>query len=112
MKNFTLSLAIVCILCLACRKSNEQDRTPTCLENSIAQFVLYACDTGATVKEYRFQGKIVYLMEPGSCGADMQSIVLDRECNNLGALGGITGNTKIDGVEFSTATYIRTVWHN
>ncbi|NVO19225.1 MAG: hypothetical protein HXX13_05960 [Bacteroidetes bacterium] len=112
MKNLLVFLSVICILVTACKKNTSENSTPSCLQNSINQFKLYACESNATVKEYKFQGKIVYLMEPGNCGADMASPVIDAECNSLGAIGGFTGNDSINGELFSNATYIRTVWHN
>ena len=67
------------------------------------------CDD-ANVKEYTFQEKTVYVIDPGTCGADFTSNVLDTDCNALGLLGGIIGNTKINGEEFSNAIFVRTVW--
>ena len=46
----------------------------------------------------------------GSCGADLFANVFDADCNILGNLGGIIGSTTINGVEFSTAVYKRTIW--
>jgi hypothetical protein len=96
----------------SCERSDSENKTPGCLENQIIEFKATACESGAAVKEYHFQDKTVYVFDPGSCGADMTSAVVDNQCNVLGALGGITGNTKIEGKDFSTATYIRTIWTN
>lgn len=67
------------------------------------------CDD-ANVKEFQFQQKTVYVFDPGTCGADFTSNVLDTDCNSLGFLGGLHGNTKINGEEFSNAVFVRTVW--
>jgi hypothetical protein len=40
----------------------------------------------------------------------MTSEVLDENCNSLGFLGGIAGNTKINGEDFNNAKLKRTVW--
>jgi hypothetical protein len=112
MKRAVLFTMVVVSIIAGCKKSTDVEETPACLEESISVFQAYACDTGAAVKEYKFQGKTVYALEPGNCGADMQTEVIDSVCTSLGALGGLTGNTKINGKEFSTAIYIRTVWHN
>ena len=65
---------------------------------------------GANVKQYEFQAKRVYVFDPGSCGADMTSEVFDENCNSIGFLGGITGNTKINGEDFNSAKYKSTIW--
>ena len=67
------------------------------------------CDN-ANVKEYSFQGSTVYAFDPDTCGADMTTEVVNSDCNCLGYLGGIAGNTKINGEEFSNATFIKTTW--
>jgi len=36
--------------------------------------------------------------------------VISSDCNSLECLGGITGNLKINGAEFSPATFIKTTW--
>ena len=69
----------------------------------------HGCDD-RSVGKHEFQGGIVYVMSPGTCGADMGADVFDEECNLLGMLGGITGNGKINGEEFSKAIFIETVW--
>jgi hypothetical protein len=87
---------------------------PQCLKDKIATFSKSAgsCETGASLKEYTFQNKTVYVFDPGQCGADMTSPVLDADCNDMGSLGGFTGNTKINGEDFSKAVYVKTVWSN
>lgn len=62
--------------------------------------------------EYEFQGKRVYTFFQGNCGADMATGVVDDKCKSLGSLGGITGNTKINGEDFSNAKFKKTVWSN
>ena len=53
---------------------------------------------------------MVYVFDLGTCGADMTSEVLDENCNTLGFLGGIAGNTKINGDDFGNAKYKSTIW--
>jgi hypothetical protein len=36
--------------------------------------------------------------------------VISSDFKSLGYLGGIAGKTKINGVEFSTATFVKTTW--
>lgn len=51
------------------------------------------------------------MFNPGnSCGADMTSEVIDSECNRLGFLDGESGITKINGEEFSHATFVKIIW--
>jgi hypothetical protein len=54
----------------------------------------------------------VYVFDFGPCGADMALPVLNNNCDTLGFLGGISGNTMINNQEFSTAEYVGLVWGN
>jgi len=88
----------------------EKD-VPGCIQSEIREFRSnLTCDDGATVGEYLFQSQRVYVFYPGDCGADMTSEVISEGCETLGFLGGISGNTIINGESFSNAVYQRTVW--
>lgn len=94
----------------SCYKMTVTYGTPECMEQKIATFSKQAVCSNATVKLYRFQNEAVYVFDPGSCGADLLSEVANNRCQSIGFLGGIAGNTQINGVEFSTAVYIKTIW--
>jgi hypothetical protein len=83
---------------------------PPCLNKEIGNFKSENQCVSAKVDEYTFQGKTVYVFDPGTCGADMTSKVVDKNCKVLGHLGGFAGNTKINGESFSTAVLVKTVW--
>lgn len=84
---------------------------PKCLIKKIESFDKSpACNKGASVKEYNFKDKTVYVLYPGNYMNDGGSEVIDSDCNKIGYLGGIEGNTKVNGVEFSNAIYLRNVW--
>jgi hypothetical protein len=92
----------------SCKKDSK---TPACIDSKVNEFKnITSCNIGTNVKQYEFQSKLVYVFDPGTCGADMTSEVLDENCNSLGFLGGIMGNTKINGEDFSNAKYKSTVW--
>jgi len=107
-------IAIILFFCIAATcgcKKNEP--FPDCLNSLIETLKNSAsCQTGKSIKEFKFQGAIVYLSDSGNCYPDGTAAVIDENCQYLGSLGGFTGNTKINGVEFSTAVYIRTIWAN
>ena len=111
MKQTALILFIFPLLFGRCTKE-PKSTTPACIESKVETFSILgnSCETGASVKEYSFQGKLVYVFSMGSCGADLFANVFDADCNILGNLGGIIGSTTINGVEFSTAVYKRTIW--
>jgi hypothetical protein len=104
-------LTSICLvfLLIGCEKSNP---VPDCIELKIDGFKSSALCSNASIMEYSFQGEPVYVFSHGNC-PDGVAGVLDRNCNSLGYLGGIIGNTKIKGVDFgANAQYIRTLWHN
>ena len=94
-----------------CKKLEIEKDTPKCIENLINDFDKeQTCENGVNVEKYTFQGKTVYVFYPGTCGADMTSAVIDFECNNIGFLGGISGNTEINGEDFANATFESIIW--
>lgn len=110
MNKITLILPLL-FSCVCCGKYKIAKGTPECVENKIEVFdEQIDCDENVNVKEYTFQGGTVYVFDPGTCGADMTSEVIDSECKTLGYLGGIAGNTEINGEDFSKADYKKTVW--
>ena len=94
----------------SCNKTDIAKGTPQCVKKKIEDFNKTSSCDDAKVKEYEFQGGNAFLFEPGTCGADMTSEVIDSGCITLGYLGGITGNTKINGEEFSNAKFLKTIW--
>jgi hypothetical protein len=91
-------------------KDPQSDQPPVCLQKKINEFDSPSLCNDAKVDQYEFQSKTVFTFDPGSCGADMTTEVLDADCNRFGYLGGISGNTKINGEDFSKATFIKTIW--
>jgi len=84
---------------------------PSCIKHLISGFNKENfCNKGVKVERYTFQSKTVYGFNPGTCGADMTSEVIDSECQNMGFLGGIAGNTEINGEDFSLAIFESVVW--
>ena len=108
-----VTLSFFAVLALTgCEKEDIAKEVPDCIVKKIQPFTRHACDSGATVQEFIYQDKTVYVFSPGFCGPDLPSTVFDTNCNSLGSLWGITGNSKINGGDFAQATYIRTVWEN
>ena len=108
MKHLILYATFVFTLFSACKKESEN---PACIDTKVEEFkFIISCSVGSNVKEYEFQSKRVFVFDPGTCGADMTSEVLDENCNSLGFLGGIAGNTKINGEDFKNAKLKRTIW--
>jgi len=110
MKNLINYFLITLLFFSFCKKAESGDGTPACIRHKIISFEKDALCSDPSVDEYEFQSKTVYVFSPGSCGADLGASVYDSNCNNLGGLGGLRGNTQIEGQDFSTATFIKTIW--
>jgi hypothetical protein len=94
----------------ACNQHNDID---DCIENRIANFGPEICETGATVKEYTFQGETTYAIHHGTCIADYHDLILDEDCDTLGLVGGFGGIVEINGVNYyENATLEATIWQN
>jgi hypothetical protein len=111
MKPIALLIGILALL-MACKQLNIAEGTPECIQKKIEAFKPETCEDGANVNEYKFQGKFVYTFDHGTCGADMTTEVTDSNCKTLGQLGGIIGNTMINGEDFGNAEFVRTIWKN
>lgn len=113
-KNLKLASLLILLLAAvsisACRKPILEKDDPKCLKEKIRDFERSEECSTARVDAYSFQGETVYAFDPGNCGADMMTNILDSDCNTIGGLGGIAGNTEVNGEPFSNAVYLRNVW--
>ncbi len=109
MKKISFAL-ILLIFVISCARKTSIDTTKSKLKNEISLFKQNNNCASAKIKEYTFQSKLVYVFDPGNCGADMTSNVMDENGKSLGFLGGILGNSLINGADFSEAKFLRTVW--
>jgi hypothetical protein len=114
MKRLNFLPFFVLIALTGCEDLNIAPGVSACLEEKIKFHNKRSpCDTGNSVTEYKFQDKTVYVLSDGNCYADSGAEVIDSDCKHIGNLGGLTGSTKVNGVEFSTnATLIRTIWED
>jgi len=111
MKQLMMIIILATISFVSCQKLEIEKDTPKCIENLIKDFDKnQSCEDGVNVKRYIFQNKTVYVFDPGTCGADMTSEVIDSDCNTLGYLGGISGNQIINGEDFANAKFKSTTW--
>src|SRR5437764_4610317 len=109
MKYPVLILQMFLMTILGCRKTDDFE-VSACIQSQIETFSKNSCETGANVRQYLFQGQVVYTFSMGRCGGDLSTTVRDNSCNTLGELGGFDGNTKIQGEEFSKAELKKTIW--
>jgi hypothetical protein len=112
MKSVYLFLAIVSLALVTSCKKEKVRETPDCIWTKITAFdSTYNC-VEAKVDKYLFQGETVYVFDPGVCSqADMTSEVINQNCETLGYLGGLIGNTTINGENFSSAQFQETIWY-
>lgn len=106
-------LILLTVCGLGCEKG-PQKVEPPCIQDKITGFVENnACAEGASVKEYEFKRDFVYVFDHGSCIADHAQTVVDYNCDTIGYLGGLTGNTEIEGKDFyKKAELQRTLFSN
>lgn len=111
MKAFKFLICFVLFFAfIQCKKTKGGKDIPAAIKIAIEKFDKETNCNSAKVDEYKFQSQKVYVFDPGICGADMTSRVADENNTTLGYLGGIAGNTKINGEDFSNAKFIKTVW--
>ncbi len=104
-------LLILSSILISCNKEEEVlGVIPRCINDLITEFKKSTSCSDSKVDQYLFKDQIVFVFEPGTCGADMQAPVIDFNCDTLGALGGIAGNTEINGEDFTNAVFVKTVW--
>jgi hypothetical protein len=103
-----LNFSSLMLMAFQCNKYSQS----ACLNSKILDFKMEACSSGAGVKEYFFQNQSVFCFDPGLCGGDLATYVLTANCDTLGFLGGIAGNTSINGESFANAEFRGIVWRN
>ena len=108
-----ISLSIICILLISACEKDKYD-APGCIEDKIREFSkTVICDSGASVSLYELNGKNIYVFTDGNCVADLAASVYSENCYLLGFLGGISGNTIIQGSKFyDDADFIKWIWKN
>ncbi|MFM7472789.1 MAG: DUF6970 domain-containing protein [Crocinitomicaceae bacterium] len=111
MKRLVYLLTTSFFFCLSAFQCNKY--TPSfCINSKVSSFKNEACSSGASVKQYFFQNQDVYSFDPGQCGSDMTVTILSNNCDTLGFLGGLSGNSTINGEDFSNAQFREVVWEN
>jgi len=110
-KQKLLLIGMVFMVILMAFQCQKYSHSP-CINQKIVQFKTECCNSGANVREYWFQSQSVFVFNPGNCGGDLPSYVLNETCDTLGFLGGITGNQSINGISFGLAEEKGILWEN
>ena len=97
---------------ISCQKEvKEVPMATSCIEDKIKNFKLEACDRGAKVTQYNYQGQNVYVFNPGFCGGgDVIAKIYSENCEELGTIGGVTGNREVNGGDFALAQEVGVLW--
>jgi hypothetical protein len=109
MKYLVILLSLPVILAVQCNK--QQSEIPTCIQAKIDQIKAQPkWNPPATVNEYIYQGKHVYLISSDCC--DQYNQLVDENCNILCApSGGITGKGDGKCADFSSASqFVKLTW--
>jgi hypothetical protein len=113
----SISLFFVLLFTLSNCQKNElpSNERSNCLDRKIIEYKNsdLPCETGKSIYRYTFQGKYVYVFNPGNCGADMMSDVYNENCDQICGLGGIAGNLMCNGENFWNEAIDETlIWKN
>ena len=108
MRNIIL-IAFACFL-FAC-SDDEPIFIPICIDQEIPVFGQTACSGSADLTIWAFNGQDVFCFNEGTCYSDSQAFIYDANCNLLCILGGLSGNSLCQGVEWNNnAIYIDVVY--
>jgi hypothetical protein len=98
----------------SCRNPEIASGIPKCIYKEINQNSKNPDWMVGSIKEYQFQGKLVYSFEPDTRKiADGSTAIKDADCNtlcNVGGFGGMAINQCNGDNFFKTAVYKRMIW--
>jgi hypothetical protein len=107
-----LSLLVICIY--GCKKCDDIPKdVPACISKVIKDGVYDSTFEVTSIEEYKYQGKVVYKLNPPDYIADASSIIVTGECAKLCFVGGFVGPGAIlcNGENFfEKAVLVRRVW--
>lgn len=98
---FLSSILSFFLFSIQCDKDDPKSEMPECLKDKIAILKKEDCPSVSRVLQYQFQGEIVYVIYPKSCGADLTREILDQDCKTICYLDGIAGKSTCNGVIFA-----------
>jgi len=114
MRLFPVIISCFLLIGTSCHNPHIASGIPKCIYKEINQNAKSGDWIVGSVKEYEFQGKLVYAFEPDiSKINDGATTVKDEDCNSICDVGGFAGqqNNKCNGGNFfKEAVYKRTIW--
>jgi len=111
MKVFTLIASVLILTATVCSKKNTEAGWSSCIQQKIDSIKKQPrWNPPATVNEYIYKGKTVYLFSSNCC--DQYNIVYNNQCNYICApSGGYTGKGDFKCEDFNaSAMHVRLVW--
>jgi hypothetical protein len=114
MKSIFLYPSYFILTVTACHKPGIASGIPKCVYKEISNNMKNPDWMTGSIKEYQFQGKLVYAFEPDTRTiADGATTIKDAYCNTLCSIGGFAGqavNQCNGGNFFKMAVLKRTIW--
>jgi hypothetical protein len=114
MRQALLLFILLSLIVSACHNHDIASGIPKCIYKEINTNSKSTDWMTGVVKEYEFQGKLVYAFEPDTRKiADGATTIKDANCNklcNVGGFGGLAINQCNGDNFFKTAVYKRTIW--
>ncbi len=101
---------LLSVFLIGCKSAEKVEQIPKAIVKEINKFSASSTCKDASVNQFEFQEKTVFVFEEGTCVMDKESRVLDKSGKLLGSLGGFTGNTSIQGEDFSKAVFQKALW--
>ena len=91
--------------------SSDPIEIPVCIDQEIAVFAQTACPGSGDLTLWSFDGQDVFCFNEGTCYADANAFIYDANCNLICILGGFSGNTICDGIDWeSNAVYLDVIY--
>jgi hypothetical protein len=82
---------------------------PVPIQNLQTEFCARSCSGESRVYVYKVKKAYYYVLHPGYCKSDIIEEVYNAKGVLLGTLGGITGDYKIQNIDFSKLTFCDSV---
>lgn len=91
--------------------SDDPIEIPLCVDQEIPVFAQTACAGSGDLTIWAFDGEDVFCFNEGTCYSDAMAYIYDADCNLVCTLGGVSGNTLCNGLDWDTnAVYLELVY--
>ena len=101
-------------LIASCVKDCGKNDLSECLQQKVELYKKDASENPCPnygIKEYVFEGNLVYVFGSPACLSDGVDFVLNAQCDTICNLGGFSGNSNCNGkIFYNTAVFKRDIW--